>query len=147
MMGCKPRLPRHQGDELLVLLVVVCAGVVLLRLGAALAENHDLAAGHPRCRVAHANRIRSAVLVVASVVVDRARGGRAERTLGQLGHVQEPGLHRAAAGAQTSERFTSANGNGRYQYWKSSIDAFEDASGAAESAPARSSTGGRATRP
>ena len=54
--------------------------------------------------------------------------------------------HRQGCRAQSSARFSSASGNGRYQYWKSAVDAFETQPTSRRRCGTTTSSGGRATR-
>jgi hypothetical protein len=122
--GLQSALARHQGDELLILLLVVCAGVALLRLGAALAEDHGLVPSGPRVRP-QARAALTAVVVVAAVGTALAAGLPGTLT-DQWESFKNPsfgGL--AATETDTSARLGSFSGNGRYQYWQSAVDAFE----------------------
>jgi hypothetical protein len=121
--GLQTALARHQGDELLVLLLVVCGGVALLRLGAALAENYGLVPGIPEIR--SRTRIALAVVIVVAAVGAALAAGAPGALSDSWQSFKNPEITVGAAGSQTSERFSSANGNGRYQFWKSAVDAFE----------------------
>jgi O-Antigen ligase len=121
--GLQSALAYHQGDELLVMVVVVCGGVALLRLGAALAENHGLTTTVPELR----RRTRGA-LAASSVAVIIAVGlvAGAPRVVSDgWSSFKNPSFGALSAEKSTSARFSSASGNGRYQYWESSIDAFK----------------------
>jgi O-Antigen ligase len=121
--GIQSGLASHQGDELLVLLAVVCAGVALLRLGTALAEDHALVPAIPRARP-RTQVALVAIGVVAILTVALAAG--ASSTLSERwDSFKNPSFGALSTERNTSARFSSGSGNGRYQYWKSAVDAFE----------------------
>lgn len=121
--GASSALARHQGDEVLVLLLVVCGGVALLRLGAGIASDHALAP-----RLAPAPRWVPPVLITAVVagVLGAALfagvpAGAAER----WETFKNPRVGEALSQNTTAARFSSTSGNGRYQFWRSAVDGFE----------------------
>ena len=101
---------------MLAMTLVVCAGVglsggVRARRAATARPANSSVSRRPR-------RGFAAVAAVVGVVIALAAGaaGRARRSLG--------GVQGAAAGSSAgAERFESASGNGRYQYWQSALDA------------------------
>ena len=109
---------RHQGDALLVSLVIVCAGVALAQTGVALAARHGTP---PRWLTFSPRRARALLVgaVTTCVVVALLAGAP-----GRLSHAWQEFKHPSAAGLKQDslERFGTASGNGRYDYWKVAID-------------------------
>jgi hypothetical protein len=109
----------HQGDTLLVAVVLVCAGVALAQTGVGLAVRHGTP---PRWLTPTPGRAWailiggvSACVVAALLAGAPARIDHAWRDFKQSG---APALHQ-----DSIARFGSASGNGRYDYWKVAIDA------------------------
>ena len=117
--GLTSAAARHEGDALLVSLVIVCAGVALAQTGVALAARH----GTPPRWLTFSPRRARALLVAAvttCVVVALLAGAP-----GRLSHAWQEFKHPSAAGLRQDSlaRFGTASGNGRYDYWKVAIDA------------------------
>lgn len=121
--GLRSELARHEGDELLVLGLVVCAGVALLRLGVALAEDHGLTptVRRPRRLVRSGVATLCVIGVAAAAVASDAPTVASER----WETFKNPQVSTTVGENGTSARFASSSGNGRYQFWRSSVDAFE----------------------
>jgi hypothetical protein len=122
--GLQTALARHQGDELLTMVLVVCVGVGLIRLAAGLAEDHGLV---PRLRWARPRKVGVMVAVGLAAVVAVAIAAGVPGAVGdQWDSFKHPTLGTSTDGGGTSARFLSTSGNGRYQYWQSAADAFKD---------------------
>jgi hypothetical protein len=109
----------HQGAQLLVGIVLVCAGVALAQAGIGLAVRHGTAP-----RVLQISRRRAQTLlgggIVVAVVVALAAGAPS-----QLSHAWQNFKHSQSAtlSQDTLARFGNASGNGRYDYWKVALNA------------------------
>jgi hypothetical protein len=121
--GAQSLLARHQGDELLILLLVVCAGVALLRLGAGLAADHELLPRLSGPRTSVRNLIATVAVggVIGAALVTGVPSGAADRWK----TFKNPQVGEVLVENRTAARFTSASGNGRYQFWRSAADGFE----------------------
>ncbi len=106
---------RAQGDEMLAMVLVVCAGIGLIQVAIALAARHGLG---PRPKLhGPAVGVSLAGVAVAAVAIALAAGLPSE--LGdRWDEFKQPGGPSGGV-----ERFQSSSGNGRYQYWQSSVDA------------------------
>ncbi|MGA8722203.1 MAG: O-antigen ligase family protein [Solirubrobacteraceae bacterium] len=117
--GLTSAAARHEGDALLVALVIVCAGVALAQTGVALAARHGTP---PRWLTFSPRRTRAllAGAVTTCVVVALLAGAP-----GRLSHAWQEFKHPSAAGLRQDSlaRFGTASGNGRYDYWKVAVDA------------------------
>lgn len=106
-----------QGDSMLAMVLVVCVGVGLLVTALSYAERHALLPSlRPSRRQAGALAGAAAAILVAVGLAAGAPGELSDRW-------QE--FKTPIAEGSTAERFTSASGNGRYEYWQASVDAFE----------------------
>ena len=108
----------HQGNEMLAMVLVVCAGVALLQVAIGLGSRYQIG---PRPSVApRTARATLAILAVGAIVVAVAAGASGELSdrwqefKNPLGH---PHAHTGAG------RFASSSGSGRYQYWQSALNA------------------------
>lgn len=105
----------RQGHEMLAVVLIVCAGIALLRVALGLA----------------ARRIwltpvvsRNATLVVVGGLAAAALGvGLASGLPDKITHAWGDFKSTAGPRSNGSVRFESASGNGRYQYWSAAIDA------------------------
>jgi tetratricopeptide (TPR) repeat protein len=106
----------RQGDEMLAVILIVCAGVGLLRVALGLAIRHGLL---PRPRVSRqAAAMLAGGLVTAALAVGLA-SGLPDRLSNAWDEFKDP-----QGGGSGPERFSSASGSGRYQHWGSALDAF-----------------------
>lgn len=109
----------HQGDTLMVAVLLVCAGVALAQSGVGLAVRHGTP---PRWLAPTPGRARALLLagVTACVVAALLAGAPA-----RIGDAWRDFKHSGAAALHDSSiaRFGSVSGNGRYTYWKVAIDA------------------------
>ena len=123
--GLSTSLAEHQGDELLVLSVVVVVGLVLFHTGASLARTAGVVPAAPRLSPNWTRAATGAVLVVAAVgVVVAGSQGRVEDRWADF---KNPSAGLSDGRNTGLQRLSSASGNGRYQYWVSAVDAFESA--------------------
>lgn len=106
----------RQGDEMLAVVLIVCAGVALLRVALGLAVRHGLWPTPSISREAAALFV--GVLATATLAVGLA-SGLPDRISQSWDDFQNPGVESNT----TSGRFDSASGNGRYQYWSGALDA------------------------
>jgi hypothetical protein len=107
-----------QASEMLAVAVVVCVGVALLVAAVALAERHEILRMPSIGRTAS---LRSAAAIVAAGIVLAVALG----VPGKVSNGWEDFKDAGSGPADTSERFDSASGNGRYQFWSSMVDAAE----------------------
>jgi O-Antigen ligase len=109
----------HQGETLLVAVLLVCAGVGLAQVGVGLAVRHGTP---PRWLTPTPGRAWAILLAgLATCVAIALLAGAPAR----ISHAWRDFKHPAAAALHQDSiaRFGSASGNGRYDYWKVSIDA------------------------
>jgi hypothetical protein len=112
----------HQGTQVLVLVVIVCAGVALLQVALALAARHlerpALLTPSPRATAKRALALAAAAIVVA--VIAGVPG-----TLQQRWHDFKQPLGVVVPHSETTvfDRLSAANGNARYQFWQAAVDA------------------------
>ncbi len=116
--GFTSALAESQGSEMIAVALVVCTGVALLTAAIALAERHELLR-IPTIERSVAIRWLAAV-AVACLVAAIALG-----VPGKLSNGWEQFTDAGAGPTDTAQRFDSAGGNGRYQYWSSMVDAAE----------------------
>jgi len=107
---------RSQGDEMLAMVLVVCAGVALLRVAAGLAARHGIGP-RPRVSVKQA-RLGLAVVAVTAVVAALAVG-----LPGELSDRWEE-FKQPETPAGSAARFESSTGSGRYQWWGTALAAY-----------------------
>jgi hypothetical protein len=109
----------HQGNEVLVITLVVCGLVALLQAGAVLAERRGLA---PRIEVPRQTAIGLAGVVAVVAMIAAIAAGLPRSLSDQWNEFKSP----VGAGAGVS-RFESSSGGGRYQTWSAAIDANKTA--------------------
>ena len=115
--GLATQAALDQGDSMLAFVVVVGAGVGLVRAGLALAERYELMPAISVSRRATA-AAATATLLVAVAVAGAAGAGTA------VSDGWEEFKQPITAAENTSVgRFESASGNGRYQWWETALDA------------------------
>jgi hypothetical protein len=112
--GTTTAVSHRQGDEMLVLVLVVCTVVALLRV--AISRRYASSA-FARIRISRslARRILATATVV--LVVGAVIGGLP----GQLSNAWDN--FKSADNSSGAARFESVSGNGRYEYWQSALDA------------------------
>ena len=109
-----------QRDEMIALVLVVCAGAALLALAFGLARRYRLG---PRIEVSRqAAGGLAAIVAVVTLVIAVAAG-----VPGELQNRWDDFKSPAVPGSTTAARFESSSGSGRYQTWQSAIDANETA--------------------
>lgn len=110
---------RHQGDTLLLAVIVVCAGVALAQTGLGLADRHGTP---PRWLTCSPRRARTFLVgaVITGIVVALLAGAPS-----RLSHAWQDFKNPSAATLRDDSiaRFGTASGNGRYDYWKVAVDA------------------------
>ncbi len=104
-----------QGNEMLAIVLVVCAGVALVSTAIALAERAGFL---PKLRVPRA----AALTAVAAVAIV---GVSAAVAVGAPGKISERWQEFKQPSPTTSDtsRFVDPSGNGRWQYWSAAVDA------------------------
>jgi hypothetical protein len=112
----------HQGAEVLVIAIVVCAGVALLRTATALAERYYERPALLRVS-RRATATRALSLAAIAVVVAIAAGVPAKLAHQWHNFTQPAGLGVAANSSNVFARLSALNGNGRYQYWQAALHA------------------------
>jgi len=119
--GVGTSLAHRQGDELLVIALVVVAGTVLLHVGASLARSGGLAPSLPTMRPVQRRLVWgvTVVAVVAGAATFVASGALADRW-------QEFKDPPTVTGSDVN-RLATFSGEGRYKFWVSSLHAFETA--------------------
>jgi cytochrome c-type biogenesis protein CcmH/NrfG len=106
----------QQGDEMLAVILVVCAGVALLRVALGLAVRNGL---WLRTRISReAGALLAGALATLAIVAGLA-AGLPDQLSNSWDDFKDPQV-----GSSGPERFSSASGTGRYQLWESSLDAF-----------------------
>src|SRR5215208_2071593 len=106
-----------QGDEMLAVILIACAGVALLRGALGLATRHGL---WPRPTVS-----RPVAALLAGGLATAALGvGLASSAPDRLSNAWRDFKDPNSASGSGAERFSSASGSGRYQLWESALDAF-----------------------
>ena len=107
---------RQQGQDLLGLVVLVCAGVGLLAAGLALADRHAT-----RPRWTQPGRRLTALVATVAVVVAAAvfvgAGGPGELS-DRIDQFKTPTVTNGASDESVVTRLGDITGNGRYQYWQ-----------------------------
>jgi hypothetical protein len=110
---------RHQGNTLLIAILLVCAGVALAQTGVGLAARHGTP---PRWLTVTPRRAGALLLaaVAACLLVALLAGAPA-----RISHAWQDFKHPRAAALHKDSiaRFGTISGNGRYDYWKVAINA------------------------
>jgi len=107
----------HQGDQMIAVVLVVCIGVGLIRVGIGLAGRHGV------LRMPQVSRrttlISWGVATAIALVIGLAAGAPGEIS-DTWQEFKAPG---SPAAGETTGRFASVSGNGRYQWWGAAIEA------------------------
>jgi O-Antigen ligase len=107
-----------QGNELLAMAIVVCAGVALLQVAFGLARRHAVG---PRIAIPRASaRWLTGGAALVAVVIAVAAG-----IPGELSDRWDEFKQPLAPTATGAARFESASGSGRYQAWQAAVDAYK----------------------
>jgi hypothetical protein len=110
---------RHQGATLFVALLLVCLGVAVVQAAIGFAVRH---ATPPRLFVVPRRRAQMLFASVVAIVIVVALAAGAPSHLSHLWRdFKNP--RSASLTDRSLGRFGSASGNGRYDYWKTAIDA------------------------
>jgi O-antigen ligase len=117
--GVATQAAQEQGDEMLAIVLVVCIGIGLLQAAISLAARYELG---PRFQIHIPRRpamVATLLALVIAISIAVAAGLPGELS-DKWDEFKTPGV----ASGPTAARFESASGNGRYQYWQASLDAF-----------------------
>lgn len=116
---------RSQGDELLVLCVLACSGVALLQVAVGLGARH---ARRPRWMTPAPRRTAiialAGAVIVAGIGLSANADGWISQTVDEFKNPGGPGTT-IANPTDVTDRLTTVSGNGRWQYWQSSVDAMQ----------------------
>lgn len=115
--GLQNAAAHHQGNELLWMTIVVCAGVGLIQAAISTALLNDMrpAWTHPSRPVA--------ITTIAAAVVLVVIGGVAVNAPRRVSHAVDQFTSGESAGGGSS-RLTSAAGENRYKLWSAAVDEF-----------------------
>ena len=108
-----------QGDEMLLVALVVCTGVGLLRFAVELAGQEGL---WPTVRLPRRPKGTVIAGLAAAATILALVGGASGLISREWSHFKSPV---GPSSNSSAERLASASGNGRYQYWSAALDAFE----------------------
>lgn len=106
-----------QAGELLSIVIIVMLGVGLVQVSLALAERYGIG---PRVRVPRSAAVILAVVLVAAAGVAAFAGNAPDRVDSAWQTFKTQG-----GPGDGQDRFNSASGNSRYQYWQATLDAHE----------------------
>lgn len=110
----------HQGSQLIVAIVLVCAGVGLAQAGIGLAVRHGTVPRLLRVSPRQATAMLALVLVIAAI---GALGANVPHRLSHAWHdFKQPTS--AALHHNALSRYGTLTGNGRYTYWKTAVKAM-----------------------
>jgi hypothetical protein len=107
---------RDQAGSMVAMTLVVCAGVGLIQVAIATAARHGIG---PRPQVASRTARRAVAACLAVFVVVAVAAGLPGYLSDRWDHFKQP----TPVAATGVNRFDSASGNGRYQWWQSAVDA------------------------
>jgi hypothetical protein len=119
--GVSTSLAHRQGDELLVIVLVVVAGIVLVHVGASLASAGGLAPSLPAVRPVRRRLAWGAVVAVVLVGAATFIGS------GSLANRWQEFKSPPTVTGSDVHRLSTFSGEGRYKFWVSSLHAFETA--------------------
>ncbi|MDA0163860.1 O-antigen ligase family protein [Solirubrobacter ginsenosidimutans] len=111
-----------QGSQVLWLLVIACAGVGLLQVALGLTARH---VARPRMLSLDRRRLAFAWLAAGAVMCVIAVGAGAPGKVHDQWRTFTAPVGTVAPGGEATvfTRLSAANGNGRYEFWKSALDA------------------------
>jgi len=122
--GLRTATARSQGDEVLWLLAIVCAGVALVQLALGLATRHRW---RPEWVPVSREAARGAAVLAAGAAALALGAFAASGELSQRWDEFKDPLGAGQAGAENvSNRLGSFSGGGRYQYFAAAMDAGRD---------------------
>jgi hypothetical protein len=112
---------KSQGNEVLLILIVVCAAVALCQLGISLAVRH----GRRPSWMLISPRAAALATVAALVIVVpiAAAAGGAREAKDRWNNFKS--LSGGSASASRSSQILNTSGTGRYQFWQSAVDAYK----------------------
>ena len=120
-MGLGTATAHSQGDEVLVLLVIVCLGVALVQVALGLATRYRWT---PEWIAVSREASRGVVVLVAAAAVIAFAAFAASGELSQRWNEFRNPLGASQAGQENvSGRLRSFSGTGRYQYWAAAVEA------------------------
>ena len=120
--GLRTALGAHEGNEMIVITLVVVAGVALIACSIGLIERHVGSAGGLSLSRRRTTELTAGCVVVA-IAVFFAVGG-AHFLSHEWKQFETNGSSSLRRGS-TIERFQDVTGNGRYQYWQAAIRAAD----------------------
>ena len=113
--GLSTLAAQRQGDEMLGMALVVCAGVGLIAAAGALAARYAVG---PRLEVSRRTAGLAAAVAITAVLLGATVAGTPGDIADSWEEFKSPAVPPAGA-----ERFDSAAGSGRYQFWEAAIEA------------------------
>ena len=116
--GLSTQTASSQADEMITMVLVVCAGVALLSVAIGLATRHGLVSIPRASRRATRATFGGAIAVALVTVLVAGLSNRLSSAWDEFKAPVGP------EGGNTAARFDSASGNGRYQYWETAVDAM-----------------------
>jgi hypothetical protein len=112
--GLQSSTAQSQGNEMLALMLVVCAGVALVQVAIGLALRE-----RGRLRVRRQVAVPALIVTAVAAVVIALAAGFPGYVSDQWQAFKAPG----GPGNASPDRFASSSGNGRYQLWQAAVDA------------------------
>jgi hypothetical protein len=115
---------QHQGTEMAIAALVVAVGVAFLQVAFTLAHSH----GNVPARLIPSRRLRRRILAGAAVaaLIAAIALQAPERLSDQWQSFKTPQLALPTSQENRIERFQSASGHGRYQFWEAAVDAARE---------------------
>jgi O-antigen ligase len=110
---------RSEAGSMFAMTVVVVAGVALCQVALRLASRHGVG---PRIRISSVAARRGTAAALAVLVVAVVAAGLS----GYLGDRWHDFKNPATKGSETAQRFSSASGSGRYQFWRAALDEYSE---------------------
>jgi hypothetical protein len=112
--GLQNSAGQSQGNEMLAVVLVVCAGVALLQVAIGLAIRN-----RSRLRVSRRVALPALVVTAVAAIAIALAAGLPGYASDQWQEFKAPG----SPGNASPDRFASSSGNGRYQLWETAVDA------------------------
>jgi len=113
---------KSQGDEVLLILIAVCAGVALCQLAVSLAVRHGR---RPRWLLVSPRAAAVATVVAILIAIPIAVAAGAPREAKDRWDNFKNREGGAATTASRSSQILNTSGSGRYQFWQSAVDAYK----------------------